>query len=298
MYQIIVDSGANIPAVDVEKYDIRVISFVNFVDGKELVCFTPGLTPEEERARGKVYYDAIRAGANVKTSLINTDDFTREFRVYLEQGQDLIYISLSKNISGTYNAARIAAEDLQEEFPERKIRLVDAMNASLGQGLLAIYGSEMRSEGKDIDTVADALEAMWPHMNGMFTVEDLKYLSRTGRISGAVALVGNLAQIKPILRGNGNGFIVQFSKCRGRKKVLKEVIDLVCENAVEPEKQILGIAHADAYEESLYVMEEIQKRIKVRGFINTSYDYCTGSHVGPGTIALFFLAKDRELGAK
>ena len=103
--------------------------------------------------------------------------------------------------------------------------------------------------------------------------------------------------IKPILRGNKDGFIVQFKKCRGRKAALNALVSLVCDNIVDPENQIIGIAHADAYEDSLYVMEEIKKRVKLQGFINTSYDYCTGSHVGPDTIALFFMAKDRELGA-
>ena len=132
-------------------------------------------------------------------------------------------------------------------------------------------------------------------MNGVFTVGDLKYLARTGRLSGTAAVIGNVLSIKPILRGNKAGYIVQNKNCRGRKSALNELISLVCNNIVEPEKQIIGIAHADAYEESLYIMEEIQKRVKVRGFINTSYDFCTGSHVGPDTLALFFMGKDREL---
>ena len=132
-------------------------------------------------------------------------------------------------------------------------------------------------------------------MNGVFTVGDLKYLSKTGRITGTVAVIGNVLQIKPILRGNKDGYIVSFKNCRGRKAALNQLVKLVCSNIVEPEKQIIGIAHADAYEDSLYVMDAIQKRITVRGFLNTSYDYCTGSHVGPDTIALFFMAKDREL---
>lgn len=150
--------------------------------------------------------------------------------------------------------------------------------------------------GKSLDETADILATYPAKMNGVFTVGDLKYLSKTGRISSSAALVGNLLSIKPILRGNKDGFIVQFKKCRGRKSALNTLVSLVCDNIVNPEEQIIGIAHADAYEDSLYVMEEIRKRVKLRGFINTSYDYCTGSHVGPDTIALFFMAKDRELG--
>ena len=214
MFQVFVDSAANLPAVTAKKYDIHVVSFVNLVNGKELVCFDPDLSPEEELSKGKEYYNAMRTGCEIKTGLISTANFADAFRTALEADQDVIYLSLSKN---------------------------------------------------------------------------------TGRIKGSVAVVGNMLKIKPILRGSEDGYIVSYKNVRGRKAVLNELIRLFCETIEEPEKQIVGIAHADAYEESLYMMEEIQKRVKVREFINTSYDYCTGSHVGPDTIALFYLGKDRSL---
>ena len=277
MFQVFVDSAANLPAVTAKKYDIHVVSFVNLVNGKELVCFDPDLSPEEELAKGKEYYNAMRTGCEIKTGLISTANFADAFRTALEADQDVIYLSLSKNISGTYNSARLAAEELLEEYG------------------LAIYASEMRDRGMNVDEAADLLETYVSKMNGVFTVGDLKYLSRTGRIKGSVAVVGNMLKIKPILRGSEDGYIVSYKNVRGRKAVLNELIRLFCETIEEPEKQIVGIAHADAYEESLYMMEEIQKRVKVREFINTSYDYCTGSHVGPDTIALFYLGKDRSL---
>ena len=296
MFQIVVDSAANIPAELVKKYDIRVISFVNYVNGQPLTCFDPDLTTEQERAKGKEYYDALRAGAEIKTGLISSGDFEECFRSIMENNEDVLYFSLSKNISGTYNSARIAAQELMENPPMgRRIRMIDSLNASLAQGILAIYASEMRSQGMDFDTIADTLETYPARMNGIFTVGDLKYLAKTGRLSGSAALVGNILSIKPILRGNKDGYIVQYKKCRGRKAALNTLVSLVCETIIDPKEQIIGIAHADSYEDSLYVMEEIQKRIQVREFINTSYDYCTGSHVGPDTIALFYMAKDREL---
>ena len=299
MFEIIVDSAANIPADLVKKFKIKVISFVNLVNGKEVTCFDPDLSEEEERQKGKEYYDAIRSGAEVKTGLISSGIFEDTFREILEQDKDILYFSLSKNISGNYNSARIAAEELMDSGEySHKIRLIDSLNASLAQGILAIYASEMRDKGMAFDDVADELETYPARMNGVFTVGDLKYLSRTGRISGTSALIGNVLSIKPILRGNKDGYIVQYKKCRGRKSALNELISLVCDNIVDSENQIIGIAHADAYEDSLYIMEQIQKRIKVRDFINTSYDFCTGSHVGPDTIALFFMAKDRELSGK
>ena len=296
MFQIVVDSAANIPAELVKKYDIRVISFVNYVNGQPLTCFDPDLTMEQERVKGKEYYDALRAGAEIKTGLISSGDFEECFRSIMENNEDVLYFSLSKNISGTFNSARIAAQELMENPPMgRRIRMIDSLNASLAQGILAIYASEMRSQGMDFDTIADTLETYPARMNGIFTVGDLKYLAKTGRLSDSAALIGNILSIKPILRGNKDGYIVQYKKCRGRKAALNTLISLVCETIVDPEEQIIGIAHADSYEDSLYVMEEIQKRIQVRRFINTSYDYCTGSHVGPDTIALFYMAKDREL---
>lgn len=299
MFEIIVDSAANIPADLVKKFKIKVLSFVNLVNGKEVTCFNPDLSEEEERQKGKEYYDAIRSGAEVKTGLISSGIFEDTFCEILEQDKDILYFSLSKNISGNYNSARIAAEELMDSGEyNHKIRLIDSLNASLAQGILAIYASEMRDKGMAFDDVADELETYPARMNGVFTVGDLKYLSRTGRISGTSALIGNVLSIKPILRGNKDGYIVQYKKCRGRKSALNELISLVCDNIVDSENQIIGIAHADAYEDSLYIMEQIQKRIKVRDFINTSYDFCTGSHVGPDTIALFFMAKDRELSGK
>lgn len=296
MFQIVVDSAANIPAELVKKYDIRVISFVNYVNGQPLTCFDPDLTMEQERVKGKEYYDALRAGAEIKTGLISSGDFEECFRSIMENNEDVLYFSLSKNISGTFNSARIAAQELMENPPMgRRIRMIDSLNASLAQGILAIYASEMRSQGMDFDTIADTLETYPAKMNGIFTVGDLKYLAKTGRLSDSAALIGNILSIKPILRGNKDGYIVQYKKCRGRKAALNTLVSLVCKTIVDPEEQIIGIAHADSYEDSLYVMEEIQKRIQVRKFINTSYDYCTGSHVGPDTIALFYMAKDREL---
>ncbi len=296
MFQVFVDSAANLPAVIAKKYNIHVISFVNLVDGKEVICYDPALSPEEERAKGKEYYDAMRSGLEVKTGLISTAVFEEEFGKVLKEGNDVIYFSLSKNISGNFNSARLAAEELMSEpGNEGRIRLIDSLNASLAQGILAIYAAEMRDKGMELNEAADILETYPAKMNGVFTVGDLKYLKKTGRISGASALIGNVLKIKPILRGNKDGYIVSFKKERGRKAAINELIRLVCNNIKDSANQIIGIAHADAYEDSLYIMKKIQEKVNVREFINTSYDLCTGSHVGPDTLALFFMGEDREL---
>ena len=233
MFQIIVDSAANIPAELVKKYKIKVLSFINFVNGKEVTCFDPELSPEEERQKGHEYYDAVRQGADVKTGLISTAIFEDAFRSAMENNEDVLYFSLSKNISGNFNSARLAAEDLMHDpVNGRKIRLIDSLNASLAQGILAIYASEMRDKGMEIDEVADILETYPAKMNGVFTVGDLKYLSRTGRLSGATALVGNLLSIKPILRGNKDGYIVHARWNQdlliGTANALADGADVVC----------------------------------------------------------------------
>ncbi len=299
MFQIFVDSAANLPAVTAKKYNIHVISFVNLVNGRKFVCYNPNLNPEEERLKGKEYYDAMRNGLEVKTGLISTATFEDEFGKAVSAGEDVLYISLSKNISGNYNSARLAVEELQDDPANTgKIRMIDSLNASLGQGLLAIYAAEMRDKGMSLDEAADLLETYPARMNGIFTVGDLKYIAKTGRVSGGTALIGNVLKIKPILHGNKDGYIVTFKKSRGRKAAINDMIRLLCDNIVNPEEQIVGIAHADAYDDVLYIMKKITDKIKVREFLTTTYDFCTGSHVGPETLALFFLGKDRELSAE
>jgi len=294
MFDVFVDSGANLPATQVEKYGIKVIPFISRIGEEEIPGYIDGLSLEEEREKGKAYYNRIREGAVVKTSLVNSENFADAFRPSLDDGKDILYISLSCNISGTFNAARLAAEDLSDEYPDKKIVCVDSLNASLAQGILAIYAVIMQREGKSIEEIEKILLGYVPKMNGVFTVGDLKYLERSGRVSKATRIIGNALEIKPLLKGNEEGFIVVFKKCRGRKRALDAIIKLVSETITNPEEQIIGIAHADAYEDSLYVMEGIEKNVKVKEFINTTYDYCTGAHVGPDTIALFYMAEDRS----
>lgn len=148
-----------------------------------MTCFEPDLTPEQERAKGKEYYDAIREGAEVKTGLISSGIFEDTFREIIEADKDILYFSLSKNISGNYNSARVAADAVLDDCNNgRKIRLVDSLNASLGQGLLAIYASEMREKGMSFDEVADTIETYPARLNGVFTVGNLKYIAKNRQI--------------------------------------------------------------------------------------------------------------------
>ncbi len=295
MFKIFIDSGGNVPAAICKKYDIEVLSFNETVNGEKIKCYHPDFLPLEERLEGARFYEAMRKGAKVSTSLINTAEFRDYFEAAVKEGLDVLYISISSGISGTFNSARLAAEELQEDYPDRKIRVVDAMNASLGSGLHAINASVMRSEGATIEEAVARIKRDVPKMNGLFTVGNLKYLARTGRIKNFKAVAGNVLNIKPILKGDKDGFIVEVEKVIGRRKSLETICDYLLNNIENPEEQIIGLAHADAYEEALECAKFIKNNVNVKDIIITSYDLCTGSHVGPDTIALFFLAKDREL---
>ena len=192
-------------------------------------------------------------------------------------------------VCGRWGRDLIAAAGLQED---ERLELSDTPTREeamqLAEKLMKLYRDE----------TADRIERDVPKMNGLFTVDNLKYLARTGRIKNYKALAGNLLNIKPILRGDKDGFIVEFGKVRGRRKSLQTITGLLISNIMNPDEQIVGIAHADAYEEALEIAKEIKNAVKVKDIIITSYDLCTGSHVGPDTIALFFLARDRELSAE
>ena len=191
------------------------------------------------------YYDKLRNGSVMKTSLLNTHLFLTHFRPELESGRDIIYIGMSSGISGTIHAARIAAEELEEEFPERTVRIVDSLGAAFGPGLLACRASDLRSEKKTAAETADILDQEVMHLLQYFTVDDLNFLKRTGRVSGATAAIGTVLNIKPLLWGDPAGHIVALKKCRGRRKAIDEIVELYRTRAIEPEKQRIAISHGD-----------------------------------------------------
>ena len=220
-FAVYVDGSANLPGNMLDGISLLPCEYT--VNGKPQVYMG-----DVDHFDGHAYYEGLRNGQKINTSLLNTQTFLNEFTPLLKSGQDIIYVSMSSGISGTYNSARVAATALEEdESIHNKVYLIDSLNASLAQGILAIYASEMRANGRDIVDIYNELSTYPPHMNGVFTVGNLKHLVHTGRISNTKAVIGNMLNIKPILRGNKDGFIVEFKKCRGRKAVLNELIDLV-----------------------------------------------------------------------
>ena len=291
MFQILTDTSANLDTAVLQQRNIHVIPFHFYVDGQSHFC--------ENTAKfdGKAFYDAIRAGARSTTSQISPQAYIDEMTPMLAAGDDVLFVSMSSGISGSFASSQVAAQHLSAEFPQRTIRLVDTRGASLGEGLLALRAADMRDAGADIDETADAIFALHRNMCQIFTVEDLKYLRASGRVSGAAALVGSILQIKPLLKGDDEGKIVCFSKLRGRKRSIQAMAERYDELVKDAEAQTVGIAHADCPEDAEMLAALLRRNHPPKEIMTVVYEPVTGSHVGPGALALFFLgdetARDR-----
>lgn len=291
-FDIFVDSGANIPDELVKKHDIGVIPYSCTVNGEERLCYDRNL-PFIETA--KKYYDDMRNGADVKTSLIGTERFIEYLTPSLESGRDVVLLTISAGISGTYNQAVSAKEELEKKFPERKIYVCDTANASMGSGMLALKAADLRDMGESAESCAEWINQNAYRINSYVTVGDLKYLRKGGRVSAVTAIAGTILNIKPILYANNTSpaKLTVISKERGKKRALLAIANAYTENAENIENETVYICHADCEEDA----NELAALVKERGakeVVLEYYDLCTGSHVGPGTVALFFYGKDRR----
>lgn len=281
MIKIFTDTSANLTSELVKKYDLGVIPFSYTINGIEA---KPDVNGDFD---GKAFYDAMRGGADVKTSMINSVVFTEAVHNALATGNDIIYIGMSGGVSGTARLAKIAAEELRCEFPERKIAVIDTYAASLGEGLLVLQAAELLAAGRSFDRIVEEIENARHTMCQYFTVDDLEYLKRGGRLGRVATAVGSVLKIKPILTGDQTGHIVMCGKARGRRQSLVTLADHY-EKLAKTRKGTVGIAHADAPVDAALLLEEL----KLRGFdgecITVCYEPVTGAHVGPGTVALFF----------
>ena len=278
MIRIYTDTSANLTPELIEKYALGVIPFSYTVDGVE---------QDGADFEGKAFYDAMRAGAVVKTSMINVSEFSASFRKELAAGNDVIYVGMSGGISGSANAARIAVEELRAEFPERRIEAIDTYAASLGEGIQAINAAKLLAAGVGFDGIVERILAERRNMCQYFTVDDLEYLKRGGRIGRISTVVGTVLKIKPILMGDEKGRIVLCGKVRGRRQSLLALADRYSE-LVEDRDDDIGIAHADDEEGVEVLLTELRKRGFKGECITVCYEPVTGAHVGPGTVALFF----------
>lgn len=284
MTQLFTDTSANLPAEIIDEYGIEVVPFSYTIDGVEYI-------PERE-FDGKAFYAAMRAGSEVKTSMVNAGTFIEHFKTALDAGKDVLYIGMSGGISGTANAALMAKQELDEEYPDRKIVVIDTLAASLGEGLFVIKAAEHLKDGVALDAIEETIRAQVPSMCQSFTVDDLKYLKNTGRVSGAAAIIGNVLSIHPILIGDYEGKIVVKAKVRGMKRTLDALAERYAELALS-KTETIGIAHADNEEGKAYLVQRLRDKGLTGKCLSVCYEPVTGSHVGPGTVALFFFGTDR-----
>ena len=281
-FSMITDTSANLPTEYLEREQIQVIPYTYSYRGTE------HSTLDTARFDGKRYYDAIRAGMTVTTSLISPARYTECFRERLEAGEDILFIGMSSGISNSQHCAELAVEALLEEFPERTIRLVDALGASLGEGLLVKRAAEWRNEGAALEEVFERVNALRHRMFQVFTVDDLMYLRRGGRLSNAAAILGTVLQIKPLLKGDPEGKIVAFGKVRGRKRAIEALAEQYGMLAEDAANQTVGIAHANCPEDAKLLASMLWKSRPPKEILTVMYEPVTGSHVGPGALALFF----------
>ena len=239
------------------------------------------------------YYDGLRAGDSVKTSLLNTELFLNSFVPYLKEGKDMIYVAMSSGISGTYNAARIAAEQLMEEFPGRFIHIVDSHGCGFGSGMLAIKAAELSRNGVPVREAAGELDELVEHCCQYFTVDDLNFLKRTGRVSGATALIGTALNIKPILYGDSTGHIVNCQNCHGRKKAVQALAEKYRLKKMDLPDQRVYISNGDCLADAEKLRDTILEITPDVPVMICPHEPFSGAHVGPGMLGLFFFGTER-----
>ena len=287
MLKLITDTGANLPEELTERLGIDVLPLHYGVEtGGGLLDLT------NAPFNGKDFYEQMRRGAVIKTSMVSIGSFLDVFEPYLAAGTDVIYIGISGGISSTYSTSMMAVQELREKYPERKIAAVNTRAASLGEGLPVLYAAKLLADGASFEElvrgVVENAGTMWQY----FTVDDLMYLKRGGRVSALTAVVGNLLGIKPILWGNENGEIVLHGKARGEKRALETLVELY-KTGVTDLSAPAGIAHADNPAGAEYVIEGLRAFGFSGEMTNVCYEPVTGAHVGPGTVALFFYGQHR-----
>ena len=271
MVHIITDNAANLPQALREQYGIEELCLTYTVDG------VPADTSVEFDGRG--FYDALRHGASVQTSMVTPDAAQKGMEPYLINGEDVLYVGLSSGVSGTCWGVGLVARELAEKYPERKIRVLDTRGASLGEGLIVLAAAKLAAEGRVIEEIAVRCEELCGKMRQHFMVDDLKFLRKGGRISGSAALAGTLLQIKPILQGDEEGKIVQLAKVRGKKAGMDELVALY-DQMVEDRSTPVGISHASSPADALHIATRLRQVGCTGEILTVCHEPVTGAHVG------------------
>lgn len=288
-YTIVTDSSCNLPETLIKELELEILPLVFMIDDKQYQSYLKGQTTDL-----KQFYTMMRDGKVITTSLPNLIEAKTLFEEIFKQGNDILYLGFSSGLSGTYQAMCTIGQELADHYPERSFRSVDTLAASVGQGLIVYYAATMRQEGKALEEVA-----LWVKDNRLklahwFTVDDLMFLFRGGRVSRTAAYAGSLLNIKPVLHVDDEGLLIPMEKARGRKKSIQALVKHMEKTLACPvENQIIGISHGDCLEDAEYLKSLIVEKYGETKFLMNYIDPVIGAHSGPGTLAVFFLATKR-----
>ena len=287
-YVIMTDSSCDLSQELADQLGLEVLPLEVMADGKNYRNWLDG------REIGfKEFYKLAREGKELKTSAVNTAAFEEKMEELLKEDRDILYIGFSTGLSTTYNSGEAAARELREKYPDRKIYTVDTLAASLGQGMIIYYAAKKKEAGATIEEVRDFVENEKLHMCHWFTVDDLNYLKRGGRISAATAAIGTMLSIKPVMHMDNEGHLVAVGKARGRKAALCQLLDTMGELGEGLEGQTTFICHSDCMDDAQYVASQMKERFGVAQVNINWIGPVIGAHTGPGTIGIFFWGRER-----
>lgn len=285
-YIIITDTGCDIAPETLKQWEIPAESLTFKFDGDDKEYFNSDMDT-------KTFYEKMRKGGVAKTSAVNMERFRVLFERTLKEGKDILYLGFSGGLSTTYNSARIAANDLKDEYPDRKIIVVDTLCASAGLGLIVYLTMQKKNEGATIEEAAEYATGLIPNMDHWVTVDDLVYLKRGGRISPTLAFVGNTLGLKPVIHVDNEGKLVSVEKIRGRKNAIAFLADTYEKLALDKKNGTVFISHADCEEDAKQLIKILNDKYGATVTVLTDIGPVIGAHAGPGTIALFFVGKER-----
>lgn len=287
-FVILTDSSADLGADMVAQLDIQVLPLSFTIQGVTYHNY-----PDNHEMDPAVFYSMLRKGEQATTAAVNVAQYTEALEPLLQAGKDVLVLAFSSGLSATYNSSRIAVEELSEKYPDRKLYTVDTLCASLGQGLLVYLAAKEREKGKSIEEVRDWVEAHKLNLCHQFTVDDLHFLKRGGRISATTAVLGSMLQIKPVLHVDDEGHLINIAKARGRAASLKALVDKMEITAIDPKDQIVFISHGDCLADAEMVAQMVKDRMGVQQVYINYVGPVIGAHSGPGTLALFYVGTER-----
>lgn len=287
-YVIVTESTANLPEDMIEKYGLEILSLNYYVDGEEHKGYIKG-----QKSDLAHFYSMMRQKKEITTSLVTVGDTMDMLEEIVKQGKDYLYVGFSSGLSGTFQAVSLVTEALAQKYPERKLYAVDSLAAALGEGLLVKYVIDNREKGMSVSENADWIIAHRNNICHWFTVDDLFFLKRGGRVSATTAVVGTALNIKPILHVDDNGHLIPMENARGRKKSLDALVKHMKSSIIEPDGQSIYISHGDCIKDAEYVATKIRESFNIGEVVIRMLDPVIASHSGPGTVALFFYGEHK-----